>query len=295
MTDQAQVLRELVRRQRDGSSTPSQTPRIAMVGGKGGVGTTTIAVALSIALARRRPRVVLVDTNVERADTATLCGLSSHPDLTDVLGGRRPLESVLRRGPAGLLVAAGPWNCGLRDDSPAAVRRLARGLEDLRRHADCVVLDAGCGRGDWLAGTWRDAEQIVVVTTPEPLCIVDAYRFIKSAVTAGNTSRFHCLVNRAAHVVAARDVYGRLAYAAQRFLGVEIHEAGHVPDDPQQAERVATGGDAGESPWPAIAALADRLIEAAPETTQTRRPSCDAPPPVTSQDPVEPSGLNVAA
>ena len=111
MVDQATELRKLVSQaDRDPADEAGRVPRLLVLsGGKGGVGVTTLAVNLSVALSRRGNRVVLVDADLYRADVATLCGLEERGNVADVLSARRDIHEVLQRGPAGIQVVPGLW------------------------------------------------------------------------------------------------------------------------------------------------------------------------------------------
>src|SRR5687768_16840234 len=112
MIDQAFQLRALVRATAQGDAGLAFPPpqKIVVCGGKGGAGATTIAVNLSIALARLGARVVLVDADMDHADVATLCQLETRDTIADVLSARRTVHEVLIRGPAGIQILAGVWS-----------------------------------------------------------------------------------------------------------------------------------------------------------------------------------------
>lgn len=111
MADQANDLRNLVLRASRPSPTASQPPKLVVVtGGKGGVGTTTIAVNLAISLARDGRRVVLVDADLDGADAGTLCRVDEPSStVADILSGRLSVHEALELGPAGIQVLPGAW------------------------------------------------------------------------------------------------------------------------------------------------------------------------------------------
>src|SRR5688572_26385898 len=189
MHDQADQLRALVRAagSRDSGPVCAAPQKFILCGGKGGVGTTTFAVNLSIALARLGSRVVLVDADMNRADIAALCQLDARHTVADVLSGRRTVHEVLHRGPAGIQVLPGLWSAtGVPDCSPAAQDRLLGELNRLGRHADLVVLDVGSGLNHVVRRFWQVADRVLLLSTPDKIAVMDAYAAIK-VLTAGRT------------------------------------------------------------------------------------------------------------
>lgn len=146
MTDQANELRRLVLRA--GRTAPAaEGPRpqlVVVLGGKGGVGTTTIATRLAMALAQDGRRTVLIDADLDGPDVAALLRIEERHTLADVLLGARTVHEVLVRGPAGLLVAPGPWGrAATLERLTAAHERLVSELLALGPHAEHVIVDAG--------------------------------------------------------------------------------------------------------------------------------------------------------
>src|SRR5687767_13768984 len=145
--DQASELRQLVRQ--DAAhlrSTPADAPHlVAVASGKGGVGTTTAAVNLAVALAGLGRRVVLVDADLEGADVGNLCQINPEYSIADVLAGSRGVHEVLCRARGGIHVLPGVWMGEAHlECTPASQERLVAELRMLGAHADDIVLDVGC-------------------------------------------------------------------------------------------------------------------------------------------------------
>ena len=184
--------------------------KLVIGGGKGGVGVTTIAVGLSVALARLGLRVVLVDADMQAADVATMCQLEPRNTIADVLSARRTVHEVLHRGPAGIQILPGEWSpASVPDCSPVAQERLLRELDRLGRHADLIVLDVGNGLSNVVRRFWQAADRALLVTTPDTLAIMDSYAAIKMLAADRPELKIEIVVNRSDATTAA-DVHHRI-------------------------------------------------------------------------------------
>ncbi len=233
MFDQANQLRALVRESAQ-SNLHSGFPlprKLVVSGGKGGVGSTTVALNVAVALAQQGRRIVLVDGDMQRADIASLCRLEVRDTINDVLAARRTVHEVLQRGPAGIQVLPGCWSPNtVPDCSPAAQERLLRELDRLGRHADIVIIDAGSGLNQVVKRFWEAADLVLLTTTSDSLSIMDAYAAIKVLLADRAEAPVQTLVNMA-NEAAAEQVHARIAQACQRFLSRTIESAGHLPFD----------------------------------------------------------------
>jgi len=234
MSDQATELRKLVLCSSRGPGIDAgPAPRsIVLTGGKGGLGVTTLAVNLAVAMANQGSRVVLVDANLRRGDVAMLCGVTERGDIADVMNLRRDIHEVLVRGPAGLQLVPGLWAPGTRHDySSRQHNRLLQQLRSIGRHADLVVVDVGCGIDESVRRFWEMAQRIVMVTSCESYAVMDTYATIK-ALTQGNISfPIGLLVNQCPDRRAAEDVHRRIDQSTRRFLGLSVESLGWLPCD----------------------------------------------------------------
>ncbi len=232
MHDQADELRILAR-QWAAEAKPLNGPRkIVVSAGKGGVGTTTIAVNLATALGRQGCRTILIDADLSGADAAMLCGVESRDTIADVLSGRRSVHEVLQPGPAGIQVVPGIWSPGsIPDCSPAAQQRLIREMDHLGRHAEVIVLDAGSGLNHIVKRFWQAADEVLVVTTAEAVAIMDSYAAIKLFLANHAQTIVRTIVNQSPQSDVAIGVHARIAQACQRFLGMRVTRGGAVPWD----------------------------------------------------------------
>jgi len=233
MNDQADDLRQLVLRTAASMRGPvaPPPPLIAVAGGKGGAGTTTIAVNLSVALARAGRRVVLVDADLHQPDATRFVGLAATDCITDVLLGTRTVHEVLQPGPVGIQVLP-----GVRDEkevpacSSSTQRRMLAELARLGPHADAILIDVG-NETDTVTGRfWQAADLIVLVTANDPAAIMDSYAAVKLLGTR-HPRPLHVCVNKVPNDAAAADVFARLHQACHRFLDLNPQPLPPVPLD----------------------------------------------------------------
>ncbi len=214
-------------------------PIVAIASGKGGVGKSSIAVNLAIALSRASVRTTLLDGDLGLANADVLCGVSSRGDLADVVAGRKAVEDILVRAPGGFTLAPGAAGvASMADLDDRAARRLLDAVERLARGADVLALDCGAGIGRGALSLFGSADLGLIVTTPEPTAITDAYALLKCAAAGGDgvrpmaLARARLVVNQARSREEALAVHARVSAVAARFLGAPIALAGWVPSDP---------------------------------------------------------------
>jgi flagellar biosynthesis protein FlhG len=231
MLDQANELRQLIRRDGgQGRARDSRSPRlIAVTSGKGGVGVTTVAVNLAVALARAGRSTILVDADLEGPHVGSLCRLDETYSLANVLSGSRSVHEVLCRGPGGIQVVPGTWPpVGLAECSPQAQERLITALRGLSGFAEFVVLDVGSGLNRVVRRFWHAVDLVLLVTTPDDAAVMNSYAAIKVLCDGDSQLPVASLVNLAT-AQAAADVHQRLARACRRFIGMTIDAAGWLP------------------------------------------------------------------
>ncbi|MCU0960309.1 MAG: P-loop NTPase [Pirellulaceae bacterium] len=246
MVDQAAELRNLMSQSsRRPDVPPGLRPAIVLLaGGKGGVGVTTLAVNMAMSLVDLGLRVVLVDADLYRADVATVCQLPERGHVGDILAARRDIHEVLERGPRGILVVPGIWSPD-RDIpfSQHAQHRLVRQIQSLGRHADMVLIDVGSAAAEAVQRFWLAADEIVLVTTPDAVSVMDCYATLKSALAGGAVpDTVRLIVNKLQEAGQAEDVHQRIDQSARRFLQRTLGFLGSVVQDPQVAQATGLSG-----------------------------------------------------
>ncbi|MEW6271329.1 MAG: MinD/ParA family protein [Thermodesulfobacteriota bacterium] len=212
---------------------------IAVTSGKGGVGKTCLTANLAVALARRGARVLLVDADLGLANVDTLFGLQPRATLRQVVAGECDLADVLLEGPDGVRIV--PASSGFDDmarlDNAQIALLLAR-FEEIASTHDAVLLDTGAGISPTVLSFVLAADDKLVVVTPEPTSLTDAYAVIKVLATRYGERRLDVLVNQARSEREAARTFTQLAAVTERFLGLTPRMRGFVPFDPEVREAV---------------------------------------------------------
>ena len=255
----------------DLTPSPARAPHvIAIASGKGGVGKTNLTANLAVALASRGLRVCVLDADLGLANLDVLFGLSPTLSLRDVVRGERRLEDVVVDGPAGIRIipAASGFEELTRLGSDEQLRLLAEvdGLED---SFDVLLVDTAAGISANVLYFTAAAADALVVITPEPTALTDAYALVKVLATRYGRREFLVAVNMAAGAADAEAAFRRLARVAERFLRVRLEYQGYVPYDDALPRAVrhqrpvvlaAPGSPASQG----LAALAGRLALRSP-------------------------------
>ena len=212
---------------------------LAVTSGKGGVGKTTASVNLAIAIARQGKRVIVLDADLGLANVEVLMGLNSFHNLQHVIDGEKPMRDILVKGPADILIAPGTSGLAkLADLNARARQNVLDGLQDLQEMADFVIIDTMAGIGQNAVRFAAAADEILLVTTPEPSAIVDAYATIKTIAGIREDASFRLIVNMAASPQQALAVMTNLTRVARQYLGLTLSYLGHILRDPHVTQSV---------------------------------------------------------
>jgi flagellar biosynthesis protein FlhG len=242
MEDQAHTLRRLAQRQPQHAAASLERPVaspltsdarvISITSGKGGVGKTHIVVNLAYALQQLGARVMVLDADLGLANVDVLLGLTPRFNIQHVLSGDKTLTDVLVSGPAGMaILPAGSGIHELTHLTESQRLHLLEALEALDLDLDFLLIDTGAGISANVMYFNLAAQDIVIVATPEPTSLTDAYALMKVLATQHAAKHFQIVINTVASAAEAQEVFRRLRLVTERFLQISIDYLGFILHD----------------------------------------------------------------
>ena len=241
MTDQATRLRQMVGSESAAAAspvTPAQAEAwahvrvVAITSGKGGAGNTNLAVNLAIALQQRGHRVLVIDADLGMANVDILLGAASRKHLLDLLRPEVTLDDVIVRTPHDIQYISG--GSGIEkalEYDHAEKLLLQQKLADCATRADLILVDTGAGLGRNVMDFILAADEVLLVTTPEPTSLTDAYAVMKAYSIYAAQKNLRLIINRVYEAKESREVAQKLQRAAEKFLHMPVDCLGYVFED----------------------------------------------------------------
>lgn len=210
---------------------------IAVTSGKGGVGKTNLSANLGIQLARKGRRVVIFDADLGLANLDVVLGVPATYTLQHVLSGERTLTQVLTDGPAGVrFIAGGSGVEALVNLSGPQLERFLSELAELERSTDILIFDTGAGIDGNVMTFLQAADETLLICTPDPASITDAYATAKALWTRRPDATVRVILNMVLDDAHAKAVYTKLRMITEQFLGKSLLYGGHVRQDNRALE-----------------------------------------------------------
>ena len=218
---------------------------LAVTSGKGGVGKTFVSANLAAALAKRGHRVLVLDADLGLANLDVVLNLYPKVTLHDVFTGKAKLEEAIVKAPGGFSVLlAGSGMVEYPRLTPEVRDDFLRVMAGLIPHYDIVLLDTGAGISDVVLFAVSLASEVLVVATPEPTSLTDAYATIKVLVGQQKRQNVRMVINQTARLGDGRAITTQLQQVLDRFVTTEpgrpvrlIH-VGDIPSDPSVRQAV---------------------------------------------------------
>jgi flagellar biosynthesis protein FlhG len=240
MADQAEKLRELMskaparERKAAGGTAARPTRIIAVSSGKGGVGKTNIAINLALAYAQLGKRVVVMDADLGLANVNVVLGVIPRYNLYHLIRKQKTLAEIVVDTSYGIQIIAGASGFSKIANLSEEERRTFIGELGALANADIIVIDCAAGVSSNVISFIAAADDAIIVTTPEPTAITDAYGIIKIIATEIDSLDLglKLVVNRVHSVVEGRRVAERVITIAGQFLNLKVDYLGFVYEDP---------------------------------------------------------------
>ncbi|MEJ6950235.1 MinD/ParA family protein [Natronospora cellulosivora (SeqCode)] len=224
MNDQATQLRKKV------AAKAHKTRIIAIASGKGGVGKSNITVNLGLALQERGKKVLLLDADLGMANLDILLGITPTYNLSHVLKGRCSFQEALIVGPGNIDILAGTSGVDdLVNISSTEIKRLIEASSQMESKYDIIIIDIGAGIHLSVTNFIMACDDALIVLTPEPTAIMDAYSLVKFLARRKYQNQISLLINQTSSYKEGENVAKRMKKAIKEYLRLDIEIMGYIP------------------------------------------------------------------
>ena len=247
MKDQAEKLRQMFKNSNisQGSLNDSEKIKrnyarvITVTSGKGGVGKTNLTINLGIKLIQLGLKVIIIDADLGLSNIDVALGRAAKYNLSDVINYRKDILDIIEEGPGGIKFISG--GSGVQELIKIDKNQLANLLIQLGKldeEADVIFIDTGAGLSNNVLSFVYAAKEVILITTPEPTAITDAYALIKIISKKDKNKEIKLVINRAENAMEAENLLMKLNEVSEKFLGVTLHKLGYIINDPNVSKAV---------------------------------------------------------
>ncbi|MDF2589403.1 MAG: hypothetical protein K0S41_3244 [Anaerocolumna sp.] len=270
--DQAEQLRNIIKQQ---SLNYKFARVITVTSGKGGVGKSNLSVNLAIQLSKLGKRVIVLDADFGLANVEVMLGIRPQYNLADLIFRGKSLQDIITDGPERIgFISGGSGIQELTNLTKDQIIFLTQKLYELDELADVIIIDTGAGINDSVLEFVTASSEVLLVATPEPTSLTDAYALLKTLnrkaeFIAENTS-IKIVANRVESVDEANQLFNKLNVVVNKFLSIKIDFLGAIPQDSNVSKAVIQ-----QKPYSllypnspsskAVSELANRLCENTPK------------------------------
>ncbi|MCT4507980.1 MAG: MinD/ParA family protein [Tepidibacter sp.] len=237
--DQASKLRSAILKKNRYNYSPESNknldsnPRVICVSsGKGGVGKTNFTLNLALALRKKENRVLVIDADLGLANIEILLGIDIKYGFIDLVEDNIKIEDIMVDGPLGIKIISGGAGISEVADLPIyKINKILNNMIYLKEHVDFILIDTGAGISKSVMSFILAAQEVIVVTTPEPTSIADSYALIKVITKKTNEKAINMVINRADNKKEAEITFKKMEMVSKRFLNKPIKYLGYISDD----------------------------------------------------------------
>ncbi|EDS77858.1 MinD/ParA family protein [Clostridium massiliodielmoense] len=235
MLDQAERLRALARNnQSSGDDIQIEntgTKIITITSGKGGVGKSNFVVNLGIVLQKMGKNVLILDADVGMGNDDILMGFLPKYNIYDVILQHKELEEVLIQGPYGMKLLPAGTGLNKLDEMDESIRTLFLNKLDKLNDLDFILMDTGAGINRNVLAFIECSEELIILTTPEPTSLTDAYSLMKAAVHFKIKDNAKIVINKVLNYDEGKRTFDKFNNASKRFLNIELEHLGNISED----------------------------------------------------------------
>ncbi len=231
--DQADKLREKVEMLKEQAPTSRV---IAVTSGKGGVGKTSLSVNLALQFQEQGKRVVILDADFGLANVEIMLGIRPQYNLADLIFNNKSIEEIITEGPMGVgFISGGSGVQDLVNLDKEKLKKLIAKLVKLDSLYDVIIIDTGAGIADSVIEFVLSSPEVLLVVTPEPTSITDAYSLLKAVNRKKEFNReqksIKVVANRVESDEEGKEIYEKISVVASKFLNIDMEYLGHIPQD----------------------------------------------------------------
>lgn len=231
--DQAEQLRNIIKKE---SLARPVARVITVTSGKGGVGKSNICVNLSLQLAKLGKRVVILDADFGLANVEVMLGIRPKYNLADLLFKGKSMKEIITEGPEGVSFISG--GSGIRELTNLTrdqIVHLTQSLYELDELYDVIMIDTGAGIDDGIMSFICESTEVLVVVTPEPTSITDAYALLKTIDKkkefSSHLTTIRMISNRVSSFDEGKELYDKMNVVIEKFLSIRMEYLGSIPQD----------------------------------------------------------------
>lgn len=238
MNDQANKLRLLTKNTYQYEDKPKIVSNfpvarvVSITSGKGGVGKTNLTVNLALALANFGQKVLIIDADLGMANVDVILGCTTKYNIMHLLDGEHELSDIVVTGPRNIILM--PGGSGIAQLANLTELQLQKIINEITRFdqlVDFILIDTGAGLSRNVLNFMLASDEIIIVTTPEPTAITDAYAIMKAYATSNGAGILKLVVNRVVNREEADNVVEKLTKVVSKFLKLNISNLGYIPED----------------------------------------------------------------
>lgn len=240
--DQAERLRNIIKQQ--SPPKPSNLARVITVtSGKGGVGKSSVSVNLAIQLSKLGKRVIILDADFGLANVEVMLGIRPQYNLADLIFRGKGILDIITKGPENIgFISGGSGIQELTELTKDQIVSLSQKLYELDEIADVIIIDTGAGVNDSVLEFVLASSEVLLVVTPEPTSITDAYALLKilnrKVDFSNENTIIKMLANRVDSFEEAKQLYNKLNVVVDKFLSVKMDYLGAIPQDPNVSKAI---------------------------------------------------------